>query len=53
MHYPVMELETRSKLSCVVWNPYVKSHVAASDYDGTIQLWDASTKAVCWWVLSC
>lgn len=44
IHYPVLEINARSKLSCVVWNPYVKSNILCSDYDGTIQLWDASTK---------
>lgn len=44
MHYPVLEINTRSKLSCVCWNPYLKSNIICSDYDGTIQLWDAKTK---------
>ena len=34
VHCPVVELVTRSKLSCLSWNRYLHSHVAASDYDG-------------------
>eukprot|EP00775_Hariotina_reticulata_P006474 gene6474-6702_t len=41
--YPVLELSSRSRLSCVVWSSYVKAQVASSDYDGVVQLWDANT----------
>ena len=40
IHYPVHEVPSRSKLSCVCWNSYVKSNLIASDYDGTITLHD-------------
>ncbi|CAM6128400.1 unnamed protein product [Calypogeia fissa] len=43
IHYPVVEMASRSKLSCVVWNSYIKSHIASSDHEGIVQLWDAST----------
>ncbi|XP_024545319.1 protein SPA1-RELATED 4 [Selaginella moellendorffii] len=43
IHYPVVEMASRSKLSNICWNSYIKSHLASSDYDGVIQLWDAST----------
>lgn len=41
--YPVLELSSRSRLSCVVWSSYVKAHIASSDYEGVVQLWDANT----------
>lgn len=43
IHYPVVELASKSKLSCVCWNSYIKNYLASTDYDGVIQLWDAST----------
>ena len=45
MHYPALQITTRSKLSSVCWNSYVKSQLITSDYSGLIQLWDASTAA--------
>ncbi|WIA12366.1 hypothetical protein OEZ85_012415 [Tetradesmus obliquus] len=41
--YPVLELSTRSRLSCVAWSSYVKAHLASSDHDGVVTLWDANT----------
>ncbi|XP_058100243.1 protein SPA1-RELATED 2-like isoform X2 [Magnolia sinica] len=43
IHYPVVEMSSRSKLSCVCWNSYIKNYLASTDYDGVVQLWDAST----------
>jgi hypothetical protein len=34
-------MATRSKLSSVSWNAYVRSRLVTADYDGLIQLWDA------------
>lgn len=44
VHYPVAEIVSRSKLSCVVWNSYLKSSLLAADYDGGLQLWDVATR---------
>lgn len=44
-HYPVAELVTRSKLTSVCWNPYLRTHVACGDYDGTVQVWDANSNS--------
>lgn len=41
--YPVLELSSRSRLSCVAWSHYVKAQLASSDYEGVVQLWDANT----------
>ncbi|KAE9597807.1 hypothetical protein Lal_00013927 [Lupinus albus] len=43
IHYPVVEMSNRSKLSCVCWNNYIKNYLASTDYDGVVKLWDAST----------
>lgn len=43
VHYPVLDLTSRSRLSSVVWSSYVKGHLASSDYEGVVQLWDVNT----------
>ncbi|KAL2645016.1 hypothetical protein R1flu_012603 [Riccia fluitans] len=43
IHYPVVEMTSRSKLSSICWNSYIKRHIASSDYEGVVQIWDAST----------
>ncbi|GKV40084.1 hypothetical protein SLEP1_g47756 [Rubroshorea leprosula] len=43
IHYPVIEMSNRSKLSCICWNSYIKSYLASTDYDGMVKLWDVST----------
>ena len=43
VHCPRLEMASRSKLSCVVWNSYIKSLLLAADYDGCLALWDAET----------
>lgn len=43
IHYPVIEMSNKSKLSCVCWNKYIRNYLASTDYDGIVKLWDAST----------
>ncbi|XP_028133914.1 E3 ubiquitin-protein ligase COP1 isoform X1 [Diabrotica virgifera virgifera] len=43
VHYPCVEMVSRSKISCVSWHTYHKSTLASSDYEGTVTIWDAST----------
>ncbi|KAK4784431.1 hypothetical protein SAY86_018799 [Trapa natans] len=43
-HYPVVEMSTRSKLSCLSWNKYAKNHIASSDYEGIVTVWDINTR---------
>ena len=47
VHCPVVEMSTRSKLSCLSWNKYIKAHIASSDYEGIITVWDVNTRQVC------
>ncbi|KAJ4806840.1 Protein SPA1-RELATED 3 [Rhynchospora pubera] len=42
IHYPVVEMCNRSKLSCVCWNSYMKSQIASSDFEGVVQVWDVT-----------
>ncbi|KAL3627435.1 coatomer subunit alpha [Castilleja foliolosa] len=41
---PVAEMSTRSKLSCLSWNKYTKNHLASSDYEGIVTVWDVTTR---------
>ncbi|KAF4401057.1 protein SUPPRESSOR OF PHYA-105 1 isoform X1 [Cannabis sativa] len=47
IHYPVVELTNKSKLSCVCWNYYIKNYLASTDYDGVVKMWDAATGKEC------
>lgn len=38
IHYPLIEMPSKSKLSCVCWNSYIKNYLASTDYDGTVQV---------------
>lgn len=38
IHYPVVEMTSKSKLSNVCWNGYIKSQIASSDFDGVVQV---------------
>lgn len=46
VHCPIVELVTRSKLSCLSWNKYLPSHIASSDYEGVLTLWDVTTSSM-------
>ncbi|KAF6167597.1 hypothetical protein GIB67_031180 [Kingdonia uniflora] len=37
------ELSSKSKPSCICWNNYIKNYLTSTDYDGVVQIWDAST----------
>lgn len=38
IHYPVIEMSNKSKLSCVSWNNYIKNYLASTDYDGAVKV---------------
>lgn len=46
VHCPVVEMVTRSKLSCLTWNKYMTSHLASSDYEGVVTIWDVNTSGM-------
>ncbi|KAK4484714.1 hypothetical protein RD792_007306 [Penstemon davidsonii] len=37
IHYPVVEMASRSKLSSICWNGYIKSQIASSNFEGLVQ----------------
>eukprot|EP01105_Mastigella_eilhardi_P024559 TRINITY_DN643_c1_g2_i2.p1 TRINITY_DN643_c1_g2~~TRINITY_DN643_c1_g2_i2.p1 ORF type:complete len:548 (-),score=112.01 TRINITY_DN643_c1_g2_i2:58-1569(-) len=43
LHFPCQEMRSRAKISCLSWNKYVTPHIACSDYDGVVTVWDTST----------
>lgn len=43
IHYPAVEMSNKSKLSCIVWNNYIRNYLASTDYDGIVKIWDAGT----------
>lgn len=43
LHCPVREITCKSKLSCISWNPYVQSQIAAADYEGLVTVYDSAT----------
>ncbi|KAF6163230.1 hypothetical protein GIB67_025094, partial [Kingdonia uniflora] len=43
IHYQVIELSSKSRLSCICWNNKIKNYLASTDYDGVVQIWDACT----------
>eukprot|EP00899_Mesostigma_viride_P005530 jgi/Mesvir1/14979/Mv14641-RA.1 len=45
VHCPVLDISTRSKLACLCWSGYIKSHIASADYDGIVQVWDVNSQA--------
>lgn len=46
MHTAVVEMPTRSKLSCLSWNKFTKNHIASTDYEGIVTVWDVNTRQV-------
>jgi E3 ubiquitin-protein ligase RFWD2 len=44
VHCPVVEMSTRSKLSCLSWNKFAKNQIASSDYEGIVNVWDVNTR---------
>lgn len=51
VHCPVVEMPTRSKLSCLSWNKFVKNQIASSDYEGIVTVWDVNTRQVLFKIL--
>ncbi|PWA59547.1 protein kinase-like domain, Guanine nucleotide-binding protein, beta subunit [Artemisia annua] len=46
IHYPVVEMSSRSKLSSICWNNYIKSQIASSNFEGVVQIWDVTRNQV-------
>ncbi|KAL0353760.1 UNVERIFIED_CONTAM: protein SPA1-RELATED 3 [Sesamum angustifolium] len=46
IHYPVVEMSSRSKLSSICWNSYIKSQIASSNFEGVVQVWDVTRSQI-------
>ncbi|KAI3844434.1 hypothetical protein MKX03_037759 [Papaver bracteatum] len=46
IHYPVVEMASKSKISSLCFNSYIKSQIASSDFDGVVQVWDVTRSQV-------
>nr|XP_043619019.1 protein SPA1-RELATED 4-like isoform X1 [Erigeron canadensis] len=46
IHYPVVEMSSRSKLSSISWNNYIKGQIASSNFEGVVQIWDVTRNQV-------
>ncbi|KAD3066830.1 hypothetical protein R6Q59_018969 [Mikania micrantha] len=46
IHYPVVEMSGRSKLSSICWNHYIKGQIASSNFEGVVQIWDVTRNQV-------
>ncbi|KAJ3095324.1 RING finger and WD repeat domain-containing protein 2 [Phlyctochytrium planicorne] len=40
--FPLVEMASRSKISCLSWNWFLKSHIISADYEGVVTVWDAN-----------
>lgn len=47
IHYPVIEMGSRSKLSSICWNSYIKSQIASSNFEGLVQVDQAFISFTC------
>ncbi|XP_073139663.1 protein SPA1-RELATED 3-like isoform X2 [Henckelia pumila] len=46
IHYPVVEMASGTKLSSICWNGYIKSQIASSNFEGVVQVWDATRSQI-------
>ncbi|KAI3803488.1 hypothetical protein L1987_31640 [Smallanthus sonchifolius] len=46
IHFPLIEIPTRSKISSICWNRYIKSQCASSNFEGVVQVWDVTQSQV-------
>ncbi|MCL7043700.1 hypothetical protein MKW94_020425 [Papaver nudicaule] len=46
IHYPVVEMASKSKISSLCFNSYIKSQIASSDFEGVVQVWDVTRSQV-------
>lgn len=43
VHCPLGEILTKSKISCISWNPYITPQVGCADYEGVVSIYDTNT----------
>ncbi|KAL6536384.1 hypothetical protein OROGR_012956 [Orobanche gracilis] len=42
IHYPVVEMSNKSKLSCICWISYIRNYLVSADYDGIVKMFVGS-----------
>ncbi|XP_071685998.1 protein SPA1-RELATED 4-like isoform X2 [Rutidosis leptorrhynchoides] len=47
IHFPIVEVPTRSMISSICWNPYIKSQIASCNFEGVVQVWDVTQNRLC------
>lgn len=52
IHYPVVEMSNKSKLSCISWNSYIRNFLASTDYDGIVKVYIISRFSYLYFVCS-
>lgn len=45
-HYPILDIQCSSKISCLSWNPYFSNFISSADYDGVVNMYDSTTGQV-------
>lgn len=50
IHYPVVEMASRSKLSSICWNTYIKSQIASSNFEGVVQVSHMPLRSCLWFL---
>lgn len=50
IHYPVVEMSSRSKLSSICWNGYIKSQIASSNFEGVVEVVLISYTLLCLYI---
>lgn len=42
-NYPVLQIQSNAKISCLSWNPFYENKLCSADYDGDLNLYDTLT----------
>lgn len=50
IHYPAVEMENESKLSCICWNSYIRNYLASTDYNGIVKVYILCSFVISMWL---
>ena len=40
--YPILDIQSNAKISCLSWNPFYENKISSSDYDGVVKMYDTT-----------
>lgn len=40
--YPILDIQSNAKISCLSWNPFYETKICSSDYDGVVKMYDTA-----------